>query len=145
MRNILYTNDRSNALKPSSASTQDSNYRAYLGKALNDDYGLAFMEDLQAKKETEEIKQRTFEEAEKQKQRELNRIDLKRENRIKAREFMKTFAPETVQNFEQEAVKRLHPESLKRYQRKDSIGVFEFKRKLEDVVMEHIGVYKPTF
>lgn len=140
MRNILYTNDRSNALKPGSASTQGSNYRAYLGKALNDDYGLAFMEDLQAKKEAEEVKQRTFEEAEKQKQRELNRIDQERENRIKAREFMKTFAPETMQNFEQEAVKRLHPESLKRYQRKDSIGLFEFRLKLEDVVMEHVGL-----
>jgi len=29
---------------------------------------------------------------------------------------------------------------LTRYKRKDSIGVFEFKRKLEDVVMEHIGL-----
>ena len=57
---------------------------------------------------------------------------------------MKTFAPETMQNFEQEAVKRLHPESLKRYQRKDSIGLFEFKLKLEDVVMEHVGLKPKT-
>jgi hypothetical protein len=98
------------------------------------------MEDLQAKKEAEEIKQKTFEEAEKQKQRELNKIDQERENREKAREFMKNIAPEAMQTFEQEAIKRLLPESLTRYKRKDSIGVFEFKRKLEDVVMEHIGL-----
>jgi hypothetical protein len=98
------------------------------------------MEDLQAKKEAEEIKQKTFEEAEKQKQRELNKIDQERENREKAREFMKNIAPEAMPTFEQEAIKRLLPESLTRYKRKDSIGVFEFKRKLEDVVMEYIGL-----
>ncbi len=139
MRNIIYTNEKSNAVKPGTTGSR-SNYRAYLNKALSNDYGLAYMEDLQAKKEAEEIKQKTFEEAEKEKQRELNKIDQERENREKAREFMKTIAPEAMQTFEQEAIKRLLPESLTRYKRKDSIGVFEFKRKLEDVVMEHIGL-----
>lgn len=139
MRNIIYTNEKSNAVKPGTTGNR-SNYRAYLNKALSNDYGLAYMEDLQAKKEAEEIKQKTFEEAEKQKQRELNKIDQERENREKAREFMKNIAPEAMQTFEQEAIKRLLPESLTRYKRKDSIGVFEFKRKLEDVVMEHIGL-----
>lgn len=139
MRNIIYTNEKSNAVKPGTTGSR-SNYRAYLNKALSNDYGLAYMEDLQAKKAAEEIKQKTFEEAEKQKQRELNKIDQERENREKAREFLKNIAPEAMQTFEQEAIKRLLPESLTRYKRKDSIGVFEFKRKLEDVVMEHIGL-----
>jgi hypothetical protein len=139
MRNIIYTNEKSNAVKPGTTGSR-SNYRAYLNKALSNDYGLAYMEDLQAKKEAEEIKQKTFEEAEKQKQRELNKIDQERENREKAREFMKNIAPEAMPTFEQEAIKRLLPESLTRYKRKDSIGVFEFKRKLEDVVMEYIGL-----
>jgi len=50
MRNIIYSNDRSNALKPGSGSDKGGNYRAYLGKALNDDYGLAYMEDQQISK-----------------------------------------------------------------------------------------------
>jgi hypothetical protein len=140
MRNILYTNDRSNALKPGSASTQGNNYRAYLGKALNDDYGLAYQEDQQVKKEAEQIKQKTFAEAEKQKQREMNQIDQERETRAKARVFIDSYPPEALQQFEEEAKKRMTPESLARYLRKDVIGKFEFKRRLEDVVMEHVGL-----
>lgn len=44
-----------------------------------------------------------------------------------------------MQNFEQEAIKSLLPESLTRYKRKDLIGGFEFKRKL-DIVMKHIDL-----
>jgi plasmid replication initiation protein len=139
MRNIIYTNEKSNAVKSESKSSR-SNYRAYLAKALQNDYGLAYMEDKQAEKEAVELKQKTFAEAEKQKQRELKKIDQERENREKAREFMETCSSETVKDFEQQAIQRLLPESLKRYQRKDVIGVFEYKRKLEDVVMEHIGI-----
>ncbi len=140
MRNIVYSNDRSNAVKPGWGSDKGSNYRAYLGKALNDDYGLAYMEDQQVKKEAEQLRQKTFAEAEQEKQREMNQIDQERENREKARVFLSSYTPETVQQFEEEAKKRMSQESLERYLRKDVIGNFEFKRRLEDVVMEHVGL-----
>lgn len=140
MRNIVYTNDRSNAVQPGLANDKGGNYRAYLGKALNDDYGLAYMEDQQIKKEAEQLKQKTFAEAEQEKQREKNQIDQERENREKARVFISSYTPETVQQFEEEAKKRMSQESLVRYLRKDVIGNFEFKRRLEDVVMEHVGL-----
>ncbi|MDX9816508.1 MAG: replication initiation protein [Smithellaceae bacterium] len=140
MRNIVYTNDRSNAVQPGLANDKGGNYRAYLGKALNDDYGLAYMEDQQIKKEAEQLKQKTFAEAEQEKQREKNQIDQERENREKARVFISSYTPETVQQFEEEAKKRMSQESLERYLRKDVIGNFEFKRRLEDVVMEHVGL-----
>lgn len=140
MRNIVYTNDRSSAVQPGLANDKGGNYRAYLGKALNDDYGLAYMEDQQIKKEAEQLKQKTFAEAEQEKHRERNKIDQERENREKARVFISSYTPETVQQFEEEAKKRMSQESLERYLRKDVIGNFEFKRRLEDVVMEHVGL-----
>jgi len=143
MRNIVYSNDRSNALNPGINSEKGSNYRVYLAKALNDDYGLAYMEDQQVKKEAEQAKQKTFAEAEKQKQREKNQIDQERESRDKARVFIASYAPETLEIYAEEARKRLSPDSLARYHRKDVIGLFEFKRRLEDVVMEHTGLRKP--
>ena len=142
MRNIIYTNEKSNAVKPG-LNENHSNYRAYLNKALNNDYGLAYIEDQQAKKEVKQLKQQTFVEAEKQKQREINQIDQERENREKARIFIASYAPESLQTFEEEAKKRMPKDSLSRYLRKDPIGRFEFKRRLEDVVMEHTGISKP--
>ncbi len=142
MRNIIYSNDRSNALKPDAANEKGGNYRVYLSKALRDDYGLAYMEDQQVKKEAEQLKQKTFAEAEQQKQREKNQIDQERENREKARVFIASYAPETLQVYAEEAKKRLSEVSLARYLRKDTIGLFEFKRRLEDVVMEHVGLIK---
>ena len=134
MRNVVYTNEKSSTIQ---------NYRAYLVKALNNDYGLAYMEDIQVKNEAEQAKQKTFAEAEKQKQREKNQIDQERENREKARVFIASYAPETLETYAEEARKRLSPDSLARYHRKDVIGLFEFKRRLEDVVMEHTGLRKP--
>lgn len=143
MRNIIYSNDKSNALKPGSNHEKGSNYRVYLAKALRDDYGLAYLEDEQVKKEAQQARQKTFAEAEKQKQREKHQIDHERENREKARAFIASYTPETLQQFEEEAKKRMTPEALTRYLRKDVIGKFEFKRRLEDVVMEHTGIIKP--
>ena len=143
IRNIIYSNERSNALKPGSGGDKGGNYRAYLGKALNDDYGLAYMEDQQVKQEAEQLKQKTFAEAEKQKQREKNQIDQERESRDKARVFIASYAPETLETYAEEARKRLSPDSLARYHRKDVIGLFEFKRRLENVVMEHTVLRKP--
>mgnify|MGYP000853442609 FL=1 len=143
MRNIVYSNDHSNALKIGINSGKKSNYRVYLAKALNNDYGLAYMEDLQVKKEAEQAKQKTFAEAEMQKQREKKKIDQERENREKARAFIASCTPENLETYAQEAGKRLSPDSFARYNRKDVIGLFEFKRRLEDVVMEHTGLRKP--
>lgn len=140
MRNIVYTNDKSNAAKPGRTEGQGSNYRVYLSKALRDDYGLAYMEDQQSRKDAEQQRQKTFAEAEKQKRRENHQIDQEREYRQKARIFMASYAHETMLAYEEEARNRMSPESLARYLRKDPIGNFEFKRRLEDVVMERAGI-----
>jgi len=132
MRNIVYTNDKSNA----------SNYRAYLAKALRDDYGLAYMEDRQSRKEAEKLQQKTFAEAERQKQHDIHKIDQERDNRSKARVFMESFTPATMQQLEEEARSRLSPDALERYNNKHYTGIFEFKRKLEEVVMEYTGIIK---
>lgn len=139
MRNIVYSNNKSNAAKP---SRTEGNYRAYLSKALRDDYGLAYVEDQQSRKEVEQQRQKTFAEAEQQKRRENHKIDQERENRKKARIFIASCASETLQAYEEEARNRMSPEALARHLRKDPIGNFEFKRRLEDVVLEHAGITK---
>ncbi|MBF0503283.1 MAG: replication initiation protein [Candidatus Riflebacteria bacterium] len=143
MRNIVYANEKSNAMKPGSNPEKGSNYRVYLAKALHDDYGLAYQEDLASKKESQQTHHRVATETEKKKNQEAATIRIEQEDREKARAFMKSFAQETLKNFEQEAQKRLSPDALKRYQRGDVIGLFEFKRKMENVVMEHMGIRKP--
>ncbi len=142
MRNILYSNANSNALKPGANKGKSSNYRAYLAKALQNDYGLAYMEDQQSQKEAEQQRQKAFVEVRQQKQREINQINQERENRNKARVFMKSCTLETMQQLEEKARCRLSSDALERYNNKHYIGIFEFKRKLEDIVMEHTGIIK---
>lgn len=130
VRNIFYTNDKSNS----------TNYRVYLAKALDNDYGLAYVEDCQSRKETNELQQQNLRQVALQQQNEMSKIDQERENREKARNFMQSITPETMQKLEKEALNRLSPESLQRYNNNHYTGIFEFKRRLEDVVMEQIGI-----
>ncbi len=142
MRNIVYTNEKSNAAKADLASGKSGNYRAYLAKALRDDYGLAYMEDRQSQKESAQLRQQTFAEVERQKHHEKLQIDQERENRSKARVFMQSLPSEKMSQLEDEARNRLSKEALERYNNQHYTGIFEFKRKLEDVVMEHTGIIK---
>ncbi len=139
-RNIAYTNNKSKAAQPGSTPLKDGNYRNYLSKALKGDFGLGFHEDLLSKKDAEQLKQAVALQAEKQKRQEFDQMNIERENRKKAQEFIRSFAPETIQNLEQEALLRMPPNTLQRCRLAGSIENSMFKRKLEDVVMEHTGI-----
>lgn len=142
MRNILYSNEKSNAARPGANLEKGSNYRIYLSKALQADYGLAYQEDQESKNELLRKQREATTADEKQKNQELSIILEEMENREKARAFIKSYAPETLQTFAQQAIIRMSAEGLSRYKRKDPIGNIEFKRRLEDVVMEHVGITK---
>jgi hypothetical protein len=143
MRNIIYSNEKSNAVNPGSNLEKGSNYRAYLAKTIQGDYGLAYQDDQESKKGALQKRQKVVTEAGKKKSQELSMILAEQENREKARAFMKSSTQETMDTFGMNAQKRLSPDALSRYQKKDSIGLFEFKRKMEDVVMEYMGILKP--
>ncbi len=140
MRNILYSNEKSNAARPGANIEKGSNYRVYLSKALQADYGLAYREDQESKNELMRKQREAVAADEKQKNQELAIILAEMENREKARTFIDSYAPETLKTFEQQALLRMSTNGLSRYKRKDPIGNIEFKRRLEDVVMEHVGL-----
>ena len=140
MRNILYSNEKSNAARPGANIEKGSNYRVYLSKALQADYGLAYREDQESKNELMRKQREAVAADEKQKNQELAIILAEMENREKARTFIDSYAPETLKTLEQRALLRMSTNGLSRYKRKDPIGNIEFKRRLEDVVMEHVGL-----
>ena len=55
VRNIEYTNTKSNATMPDKGTFKRSNYRGYLAKSLQNDFGLAYQEDQIIKKEKEDL------------------------------------------------------------------------------------------
>ena len=95
IRNIEYTNAKSNAAQPGNEATS-GNYRNYLKKALAGDFGLAYKEDNQAR---EVIKEKLREEREaqarEQKEQE-NRDQPERENQDRARIYQESLTQEAL-------------------------------------------------
>ncbi len=107
VRNIEYANDSSNAVKPGVSLTKGSNYRAYLTKSLNGDFGLPYKEDKEAKQQAEETEKRRIQAeqaarkyAQEQKQREQEFAES-------ARIFRESLAPEALEALRQEALANL--------------------------------------
>ena len=86
-RNIAYANDKSNAVNPGKNMSKRSNYRNYLKKALEKDYGLAYIEDLEEKARKEQL------------QREAEELKRKEEARKKIAEQAKEKVDELIQNY----------------------------------------------
>ena len=80
-RNIEYTNANSNAINPGKNLTKKSNYRSYLTKSLNNDFGLAHQEDQILKKQEGELREQIrLEEQQKQK---ANKLAEEREKNMR--------------------------------------------------------------
>ena len=102
IRNILYSNDKSN----------DINYRAYLSKSLENDYGLAYQEDQEVKKEEAERQRLAKVKEVKVKEDEKERIDKEHERHQKASKLLKTLPEEEYKIIENEASKQLIEKNL---------------------------------
>lgn len=123
IRNIIYANDHSDR----------SNYRAYLSKALQSDYGLAYQEDQEAKKEAADRQRKTQEKVAKQQDFERLRVERERVNHLKAREMIIKLSDEEKAALEAEALQQM-PEILKeRYfkNKKDTIASLQIRIKTE--------------
>lgn len=140
MRNILYSNEKSNAVKAGSNITKGSNYRAYLSKALQADYGLAYQEDQESKDEIARKQREAAVAKESQKKQEMDILLRERENREKARSIFQSYPAEKQQLCEEQARLRMTADGLARYKRKDPIGNIEFKRRLEDIIIENENI-----
>ena len=113
-RNIKYTNRNCKG-----------NYRAYLNKALKEDWGLAIQED-------EDSKQKVIKEQEQKRQQEREALKQQKELQSQVREHMETLSQDELEALREEAIGRLDEEA-KRSAKK--FGKLEF---IVGIVMEEI-------
>ena len=128
VRNILYANDKSNKI----------NYRAYLSKSLENDYGLAYQEDQEIKQEeAKRQKEKAINEA-KQKELEYIKVQKERDNREKARKIIAELSEEEKSALETEALEQLKSPFKERYERNhnDSIGALQMRLTKESIIMQ---------
>jgi hypothetical protein len=92
-RNIKYTNQHCNG-----------NYRAYLNKALKEDWGLTIQEE-------EESKQKIIKEQEYKKQQEQEALRQQIELQRQVQEYIKTLSPKKLETLRKEAISQLDEET----------------------------------
>jgi len=111
-RNIEYTNNKSNAIKSLGTKSKKNNYRGYLKKTLEKDFGLEYQEDQKIEKAKEK---------EKQEQKDLNKkIELEKKQKLEAEKI----SSEIAEN--QKELAQKHFESLSKTElQKLEIEAFE--------------------
>ena len=107
IRNIEFANQRSNAVKPGSTPDKGSNYRNYLAKALQGDFGLAYREDREAIEELRRKQQEEADAALAAVRQERERVVRDQENAERARVFRDNLPPEALELLRQEALANL--------------------------------------
>ena len=118
-RNIRYTNRNCKG-----------NYRAYLNKALKEDWGLAIQED-------EDSKHKVIKEQEQKRQQEIEALKHQKELQSQVREHMETLSPEELESLREEATGRLDEETKKGAEK---FGKLEFivRVGMEEIVGERL-------
>jgi len=135
-RNIGYTNDKSNAVKPGSSLLKGSNYRNYLAKALRGDFGLAYQEDTAVVKVREQEAKASMAAEQQKRHMENTRLERERDLALNAREVLKTLDPEEVREIETIAVLSLPPEIQKMALESRITAKIAINRAMEKVVIE---------
>ena len=118
-RNIKYTNQYCKG-----------NYRAYLNKALKEDWGLAIQED-------EEVKKKVIKEQEHKRQQEQEALKQRRELKCHVKEYVEGLSPEALETLREEAIGHLN-EATRR--NAESIGSVEMliQLQIEEIVGERL-------
>jgi len=113
-RNIEYANVHSNATQTFSGNSQRSNYRGYLQKTLENDFGLAYQEDKKIKQEKEKIIQEQnvlHKQTKDEKQRKLvadkMSAQIEQGQKETAKQHLKSLSQAELQELEIEAVKNM--------------------------------------
>ena len=114
-RNIKYTNRNC-----------QGNYRAYLNKALKENWGLAIQED-------EEVKKRIIKEQEHKKRQEQKALKQQKELQLQVKEYMKSLSQEELETLREEAISQLDEKTKKNA---ESLGNFEVivRMGMEEIV-----------
>lgn len=128
IRNIIYANDHSDR----------SNYRAYLSKSLQSDYGLAYQEDQEAKKEVADRQKQTAIREARQRELEYVQIQKEKENRTKARAIIAKLSEEEQSLLKLESLNQLADIYKERYNRNsnDTIANMQIRIGMENIIMK---------
>jgi len=137
-RNIAYTNDKSNAVNPGKSLNKKSNYRNYLKKALEKDFGLGFIEDLEEKNKEQQLQK----EAEENKRQDEARKKSAEQAREKVDELIQNYlanlSKEEHDKLDQEALSRLEGEKKEAVLNKKAGSNILLKVEIKQIVKERI-------
>jgi len=102
------------------------NYRAYLNKALKENWGLSIQED-------EEVKERIIKEQEHKKRQEQKALKQQKELQLQVKEYMKSLSQEELETLREEAISQLDEKTKKNA---ESLGNFEVivRMGMEEIV-----------
>jgi len=137
-RNIAYTNDKSNAVNPGKNMHKKSNYRNYLKKALEKDFGLAYIEDLEEKAKEEQL-QREAEEL-KRKEEAIKKGAEEAQEKIDKliQDYIKALSDDEYKILEQESMSRLKGEKKEAVLNKKAGSNILLKVEIKKVVKERL-------
>ncbi len=140
MRNIVYANEKSNAVKPGMNSGKGSNYRVYLSKALEGDFGLPYKEDKEVKeKAAEDARREAQKEATARKQK-LEQAQNEKENHERARVFQKSLSTEALEHLREEAIFRLDPKHQEMVRKKAVGSELMLKVMMDKISLERMKI-----
>lgn len=138
IRNIIYSNENSNALKSGSISEKGSNYRVYLSKSLQNDYGLAYQEDQEGQNELENNRKAAVKAEEQKKQAERSHFEIERENAERAKVYLASLSPEGLSALREEAVKSLDEQNRALVARKSAATELIMKIAMNKIALERM-------
>jgi len=107
-RNIEYANAKSNAVNAGAAPGKGSNYRNYLAKALREDFGLPFKEDLEALNASKEKAQQREAEIKKIQKNQADQMRREQKDMDRARAHQDTLSTVDLRSLREEAFESLN-------------------------------------
>lgn len=140
MRNIIYANENSNAVKPGLNLGRGSNYRVYLSKTLLNDYGLAYQEDLAGKRDLDAKRKTVLKEQEQKKQVEQTQFENERENSKRAQVYLSSLPPEGYASLRDEAISRLDQQNRDLVDRRSAAAAIIVKIAMTKLALERMKV-----
>jgi plasmid replication initiation protein len=140
-RNILYTNANSKAAKPGLQNAKGSNYRNYLSKALKEDFGLAFKEDLETANSIEQAQKAKIAAEEQQKREEEAKIEAEREVALKAKEYLESLDQAQYEILKKQAIRSLSPEDKEKLFEGRIQADYTVKRAMKKIAAEQLKLF----
>jgi len=118
IRNITYTNNKSNAVNPGKNLTKKSNYRNYLKKALEKDFGLAYIEDLEEQQKREKLRKEQQRIKKEEKKKEEERLKVENEIQLSIEKYLAKRSDQETKILEKQALDIMPPKEKEQVEAK---------------------------